>query len=180
MFQDTQWRETLYQRTNSNEYPASFGQKLISAAANHELRVSKKHDSTSRPFHASDTIAASTRTNNQSSYHAGSSSYDASNNYLDEIVAFFAKTPPPPRHRRPHSYQHRFRSNNYNRGNQHRGYQPRFAYAKTSTNTDKTVTVDFVLDVKKKVTFYATVLTKRCVRKDFNTLLTWEQLLHFS
>lgn len=38
IFRSVSWCETLFQRTEAHENASSFGQKLISAAANHDLR----------------------------------------------------------------------------------------------------------------------------------------------
>lgn len=40
IFRTVPWCETLFQRTEVHENPTSFGQKLISAAANHDIRAS--------------------------------------------------------------------------------------------------------------------------------------------
>lgn len=100
IFRSVRWCETLFQRTESHEDPTSFGQKLISAAANFDIR-SKKQYKPVVPFHATQTPAPT-----------GTSP----TNPHSDLVAFFSKTPPPPRHRRPRRFMHgrpgynRFRS----------------------------------------------------------------------
>ena len=93
IFRDVLWCDTLFQRTTAHETPESFAQKLVSAAVNHDRRVSHRPDSSSKPYHSHIPNAP-----------------DAENNKTTEafkdLIAFFAKTPPPPRHRRPKRFQH--------------------------------------------------------------------------
>lgn len=88
MLRDNQWCKTLYWRTNSNKDPSSFAQELISAAANHNLQISKKNDVSSRLFHTFEheghVQALMNQECPQSSHSHGI--YDA---VVNSIVAFF-------------------------------------------------------------------------------------------
>lgn len=103
IFRTISWCETLFQRTEAHEDAQSFGQKLISAAANQDLR-SKIHPKPVIPYHTTQQTALLTR---------------PTNFIHSELVAFFSKTPPPPRHRRPRRFLQRrpFRRD--------QGFQPR-------------------------------------------------------
>lgn len=102
------------QRTNASEDPSSFAQKLFSVAANFDLRASKKHETPSLPFDADETIDAYILTCSQNG-NSSSSSPMFKNTAMEQIVAFFSKTPPPPRLRRPRRFQKRYSHNRYNK-----------------------------------------------------------------
>lgn len=92
--------ETLFQRTKAHENASSFGQKLISAAANHDIR-SKNQTKSSTLFQAS----------------SGTSTLNLQDSQWSDLIAFFSKTPPPPGHRRPGRFNH----GPLNQGRSHQG-----------------------------------------------------------
>lgn len=105
MFRLVSWCETLFQRTEAHEDATSFGQKLIFAAANSDLR-SITQPKPAVPFCATQ--------------HGLSSPASTAHPYSD-LIAFFSKTPPPFRKRRPPCF------------NQCRGCTPRMRQWKRSS-----------------------------------------------
>lgn len=185
IFRENQWCETRYQRTNRDEDPASFAQKLISAAANHDLRVSKKHDSTSAPFHADTKIDPTKTPVDQYKISNTLQSHRVTSDAMTRIVAFFLK------HRVLHVIVDCTAFNNsttitivvipvtirivvtdvY-----------RFEFVKTSTVVNNNEGDEFASAANKKAisSVTVTVPTFRNTMTVFNTLLILDQLLHSS
>ena len=99
----------LFQQSSAGETAHSFGSKLISAAANSDLRAKKAENNYGKTLTVSP--------NGRKSVHLCHS--DTPSDFT--LTAFFSKTPPPPRHKRPFRYSRRnFRRNFRQQYNRHR------------------------------------------------------------
>lgn len=143
LFHKEPWCKARFHQTDLRDVSSSFGQKLISASANAYLSTSSTLDSTK-------------------SYHSSILEYPCTQTLteVNDLVAFFSKTPSPARHKFPSRFcLQRFNNSNYRRSHMSHWctnkYWPKPLFQTTSTGTpleDTISSASFCLQVPKSPT----------------------------